>query len=303
MAIGLITSMDAGITMQEDIVDAIYNVDYKSTPFVSRIGESAATNTLHQWLTDVYAAPAVDAGIEGANVTITDLTVPNRQTNVVQMFQKVIAVSDTEIAIPHYGMNDPFEYQTQKKMVEMARDIELAWVAGTRGSGSSGVARYADGAIAQISQNKTARSSGSSLSEDEFNNLMALVYNSGTDEDVDLVLTGSYLKRAIDKYSQNTTKYLDATAFEQVLRVDTYMSSFGIHKIVLERNIPTTAGSAGIIGVDTSKYRTAWLVNRRVAIRPLGKTGSATQALMEGEATLEALNQKSSFYSSGYFVG
>lgn len=304
MAIGLVTSMDAGITMQEDIVDAVYNVDYKSTPFISRIGESVATNTLHQWLVDTFAAPGNNVGIEGADVSIVDLTVPARKTNVVQLFQKVISVSDTEIAIPHYGMNDPFEYQTQKKMVELARDMELAWVAGTRASGSSGVGRQADGAIALISTNKTARASGSSLSEDEFNNLMSLVYtNGGTDEDVDLVLTGAYLKRAIDKYSTKTTQYLDATAFEQVLRVDTYMSSFGIHKIVLERNIPTAAGSAGILGVDTSKFRTAWLVNRRVAIRPLAKAGSSTKALMEGEATLEALNEKSSFYASGYFVG
>ncbi len=302
MAIGLITSMDANSTMQEDIVDAIYNVDFKATPFLSRIGESAATNTLHQWLTDTYAAPAVDAGIEGADVSIVDLTVPSRQTNVVQLFQKVIAVSDTEIAIPHYGMNDPFEYQTQKKMVELARDMEKAWIAGTRGSGSSGVARYADGAIALVSTNKTARASGTSLSETEFNNLMAMVYDNGTDEDVDLVLTGSALKRAIDKYSTNTTRYIDATAFEQALRVDTYMSSFGIHKIALERNVPTTAGNLGVLGVDTSKWRTAWLVGRRVAIRPLGKTGSATKALMEGEATVEALAEKSSFYASGYIA-
>lgn len=303
MAIGLITSNDQGITMQEDIVDAIYNVDYKSTPFISRIGESVATNTLHQWLTDTYAAPALDAGIEGADVTVVDPAVPSRVTNVVQLFQKTITVSDTEIAIPHYGMNDPFEYQTQKRMVEIARDMELAWVAGTKASGSSGVARQADGAIAQISTNKTARASGTSLSETEFNDIVAGVYDGGTDEDVDLVLTGSYLKRAIDKFNTNTTKYLDATAFEQVLRVDTYMSSFGIHKIVLERNVPTAAGSAGVLAVDTSKWRTAWLVNRRIAIRPLGKTGSATKALMEGEATLEALNEKSSAYRSGYFVG
>lgn len=300
MAIGLITSMDAGVTMQEDIVDAIYNVDFKSTPFISRIGESVATNTLHQWLVDSYATSAVDAGIEGADTAITDAVVPVRKTNVVQMFQKVISVSDTEIAIPHYGMNDPFEYQTQKKMVELARDMELAWIAGTRGSGSSGVARYSDGAIALITTNKTARSSGSSLSETEFGNLLQLVFDVGTDEDVDLVLTGSHLKRVIDGYSTKTTQYLDATAFEQALRVDTYMSSFGIHKIALERNVPTTAGNFGILGLDTSKWRTAWLVGRRVGIKPLGKAGSSTKALMEGEATLEALNEKSSVYAAGY---
>lgn len=297
MAIGLQTYGD--VSRHEDVVDLITNVDFRSTPFVSRIGESVATNTLHEWLTDTFAAAALDAGIEGADVTVTDLSAPSRTNNVVQLFQKVITVSDTEIAIPHYGMNDPFEYQTQKKMVEIARDIELAAVAGTRASGSSGVARQMDGAIALITSNKTAQTSGTSFTEDVFNSLMSVVYTGGTDEDVDLVLTGAYLKRAIDKFTTNTTKYLDAEEFKQVLRVDVYQSSFGQHEIVMERNIPT----GGVLGVDTSKWRLAWLVNRRVAIRPLSKSGSATKALMEGEATLEALNQKSSFYASGYFTG
>lgn len=297
MAIGLQSYGD--VSRHEDVVDLITNVDFRSTPFVSRIGESVATNTLHEWLTDTFAAAAYDAGVEGADVVVTDLASPLRTNNVVQLFQKVITVSDTEIAIPHYGMNDPFEYQTQKKMVEIARDIELAAVAGTRASGSSGVARQMDGAIALITSNKTAQTSGTSFTEDIFNALMSTVYTGGTDEDVDLVLTGAYLKRAIDKFTTNTTKYLDAEEFKQVLRVDVYQSSFGQHEIVMERNIPTGA----VLGVDTSKWRLAWLVNRRVAIRPLSKTGSATKALMEGEATLEALNQKSSFYASGYFAG
>jgi len=297
MAIGLITYTDT--TRHEDVVDLITNVDFKSTPVLSRIGESVATNTFHEWLVDTYAASGTNIGIEGADVTITDLVAPSRKNNVVQLFQKVVTVSDTEIAIPHYGMNDPFEYQTQKKMVELARDMELAWVAGTRASGSSGVGRTADGAIALITTNKTAQTSGTSFTEDVFNSLMSLVYTSGTDEDVDLVATGPYLKRAIDKLATNTTKYLDAEEFKQVLRVDVYQSSFGQHDIVMERNIPT----GGVLGLDTSKWRTAWLVNRRVALRPLAKTGSATKGLLEGEATLEALNEKSSFYASGYFTG
>lgn len=299
MAIGLITDMAQGQTLQEDVVDAIYNVDYKSTPFVSRIGESVATNTLHSWLVDSYAATALNATIESADATVVDMVNPTRKSNVVQLFRKQIIVSDTERAVPNYGMNDPFEYQTQKKMVEIARDIELASVAGTKASGSSGVARQADGAIALITTNKTAQTSGTCFTEDVFNSLLSLVYSSGTDEDVDLILTGPKLKLAIDKFATNTTRYVDATAFEQALRVDTYMSSFGIHKVCLERNVPNGA----ILGVDTSKWRVAWLVNRRVAITPLGKTGSSTKALMEGEATFEALNEKSSFYASGYFFG
>jgi len=299
MAIGLTSDMAQGQTLQEDVVDAIYNVDYKSTPFVSRIGESVATNTLHSWLVDSYAASGANAAIESSDATVVDMVNPTRKSNIVQLFRKVITVSDTELALPNYGMNDPFEYQTQKKMVEIARDLELAAVAGTRASGSSGVARSADGAIALITTNKTAQTSGTCFTEDIFNKLMSLVYSSGTDESVDLILTGPYLKLAIDKFATNTTRYLDATAFEQALRVDTYMSSFGIHKVVMERNVPAGA----LLGVDTSKWRTAWLVGRRIAIKPLGKTGSSTKGLMEGEATFEALNEKSSVYASGYFAG
>jgi hypothetical protein len=266
---------------------------------VSRIGESVATNTLHSWLVDAYAAPALNANAESADAVVVDAVNPTRKSNIVQLFRKVITVSDTELALPNYGMNDPFEYQTQKRMVEIARDIELAAVAGTRASGSSGVARQADGAIALITTNKTAQTSGTCFTEAIMLNMLSQVYTNGTDEDVDLMLTGPYLKLAIDKFSTNTTKYLDATAFEQALRVDTYMSSFGIHKVALSRQVPAGA----ILGVDTSKWRTAWLVNRRVSIKPLGKTGSSTKALMEGEATFEALNEKSSFYASGYFAG
>lgn len=297
MAIGLQTFGDN--TRHEDVVDLVMNVDYKSTPFISRIGESVATNTYHEWLTDTFAAPGANVGIEGADVTIVDIAAPLRTGNVVQMFQKVITVSDTEIAIPHYGQNDPFQYQTQKKMVEVARDMELAAVAGTRASGASGVGRSMDGAIALITTNKTAQTSGTSFTEDVFNSLMTLVFNAGTDEDIDIVMTGAYLKRVMDKFATNTTKYIDAEEFKQVLRVDVYQSSFGQHELLIERNIP----AGGVLGIDTSKWRLAWLTNRRLAIKPLAKTGSATKALLEGEATIEALNQRSSFYAAGYYVG
>ena len=298
MAIGLITYQDT-TTRPEDVTDLITNVDFKSTPFMSSIGESVATNTLHEWLNDTYASAATNAGIEGADVSVVDLTAPARSTNVVQLFQKVITVSDTEIAIPHYGMNDPFAYQTTKKLTETARDMEKAFIAGTRASGSSGVARQMDGAIALITTNKTARASGTCFSETEFNDQLQDIYTNGADETVDLVLTGAYLKRVIDRFNTKTTTNQQAADFTQTLRVETYVSAFGEHRIALSREVPNT----GVLAVDTGKFRKAWLVNRRPSIKPLGKTGSSTKGLLEGEATLEALNQKSSAYRSGFFVG
>lgn len=297
MAIGLITHQDT--TRPEDVNGLITNLDYTSTPFLNNIGESTALNTLHEWQVDTYDASADNAAIESSDATIVDHTQPTRATNVVQMFRKTVTVSDTESAIPHYGMGDPFVYQTEKKMTELMRDMEKAAIQGTRASGSSGVARRMDGAIALITTNKTARASGTCFTETEFNDIVKGIFDSGTDATVDLVLLPSYLKLVVDRFNTKTTSNLDAGDFKQVLRVETYVSAFGTHNIAFSREVP----SNGVLAVDSSKWRKAYLVNRSPQMRALAKTGSATKGMIEAEATLEALNQKSSAYRSGYFVG
>lgn len=297
MPIGLITHMDT--VRPEDVEPIITNLDFASTPFMSSIGTAQAANTLHEWLVDVYDSAADNATIENSDATVVDLAQPTRSTNVVQLFRKVVSVSDTEAAIPHYGMSDPFTYQTDKKMTELNRDMEKALIAGTRASGSSGVARRMDGAIALITTNKTARASGTSFTETEFNDIVKGIFDNGTDATVDLVLLPSYLKLVVDRFNTKTTSNLNASEFKQTLRVETYVSAFGVHSIAFSREVP----SSGVLAVDTSKWRKAWLVNRSPRMVALSKTGSSTKGMIEAEATLEALNQKSSAYRSGYFVG
>jgi len=296
MPIGLITHQDT--TRPEDVNAVITNLDYTSTPFLSNIGESTALNTLHEWQVDVYAASGDNAQIESSDASVADMVQPTRTTNVVQLFRKVVTVSDTESAIPHYGMGDPFTYQTEKMMTEMNRDMEKAAIVGTRASGSSGVARRMDGAIALITTNKTARSSGTSFTETEFNEIVKGVYDGGTDSTIDLVLLPSYLKLTVDRFNTKTTTNEPSNTIKS-LRVETYVSSFGVHNITFSREVPT----AGVLFVDTSKWRKAWLVNRMPSMKALAKTGSATKGMIEAEVTIEALNQKSSAYRSGYFVG
>lgn len=298
MAAGFNTWQD-GTTRPEDVVDLITNVSFKSTPFISMIGESQAMNTYHEWLRDTYAASADNAAVEGSDAVVADETAPVRPGNVVQLFRKTVTVSDTERAIPHYGTGDPYSYYTKKKMVEMAKDMEKAAIAGTRASGNSGVARRMDGAIAQISTNKTARASGTSLSDTELNDILAGVYDNGTDAEVSDIFVGSYLKRAISGMTQGSTKFLDVERNRIVRRVEVFESDFGTVAFHLSREVPAGA----VLAVDISKFKLAWLVGRRATISPLGKTGSNTKALLEGEATLEALAEASSAYRSGYFVG
>jgi hypothetical protein len=260
--------------------------------------EAQATNTLHEWLTDSYASSADNAKPEGYTTAYTDITAPTRKSNVVQLFGKEVRVSNTEQRVQHYGP-DPNTYQLNKKMKELARDIEKALVAGTRASGNSGVARRLDGAIALVTTNKTARTSGPSLSEQLFNDAIQSVFDSGSDVNVDRVFTGATLKRVISGYNgQNGQKFTDASTGRVYNSVSIYESDFGVHMIHLSREVP----AGGVLGVDSSKWRVAYLTNGRPQHIPMGVNGSAKQGVLEAELTLEALAEKSSFYQSGFAV-
>ena len=299
MPIGLITPMQQGKTMVEDVTNEVVNVSFSSTPFYSSLGEHEAKNTLHQWLTDSYASSADNAQAEGNDLSFTDLTEPNRPVNIVQLFQKDIRVSNTAQRVAHYGTGDPYSYQKNKKMVELARDIEKALVAGTTASGSSGVARRLNGAIALITTNKTTRSSGTSLSETEFNDILQAIFDNGSDVSVDKAFTGASLKRAISGYTAGSTKF--TYAGERLINsYSIYESEFGVVQVALEREVPVTAGNKGILMVDSSKWFVAYLTDGRPQHIPLATIGSAKRGMLEAELTLEAANEASSAYRVGY---
>ena len=96
----------------------------------------------------------------------------------------------------------------------VCQTLEKAAIAGTRASGSSGIARRQDGAIALITTNKTARASGTSFTETEFNDIIKGIYDGGTDSTVDLVLLPSYLKLVVDRFNTKTTQYLSVSSYK-----------------------------------------------------------------------------------------
>ncbi len=51
----------AAVGIREDLSDTIYSISPTSTPFMSSLGKSKATNTYHEWQTDQLAAPRVNA--------------------------------------------------------------------------------------------------------------------------------------------------------------------------------------------------------------------------------------------------
>lgn len=112
---------------------------------------TTATNTLHEYLQDSLAAAAANASIEGVAFSVVDPTQPTRLSNNTQIFTDGVTISGTQMEVTHAGMGDPMKYQIAKQMKEHAKDIEAALMAGSRASGSSGVARQLVGVINAIS--------------------------------------------------------------------------------------------------------------------------------------------------------
>jgi hypothetical protein len=197
-------------------------------------------------------------------------------------------------------MKDVLAYQISKASTELARDIEEALVAGTRASGSTGVARRLQGAISQITTLKTARTSGTSLSETNFNNIQANIWGN-TDEAADEVYVGAKLKRVISGYTAGSTKNVNAADKRLINSVDVYESDFGVHKIFAHREIPAVAGSAGLMAINSKLWNLAVL--RPVNSTPLAKIGSSEKVMLEGELTLVGKNEAGNSYESGWNLG
>lgn len=102
-------------------------------------------STLPLWTDDIYAAPQVQAQVEGATVATSQAESNTRYNlgNYTQIFSTVIAASGTARAVMQAG-GDPQAYQEVKQLIELMFDVELQLVRndqiGTKYAGQTGTA-------------------------------------------------------------------------------------------------------------------------------------------------------------------
>lgn len=221
--------------------------------------------------------------IEGNEATFSALTTPNRKNNICQIIMQTFAVSETERQVNKLSPKDAFAYQQAKAMTTWKNQFEFALLRGTKASGSSGVGREMDGIRNTIVTDGlyTLRASGTSLSEQEFSDIVQASWNV-TDEFVfDLVLTTASKKRDISKFTSNNTRNISAEDKRLVNTISIYESDFGIHEIRAHKDVLT----ADLIGVRKSNIRIAYL--RKPVMKELGLSGDSMKGMIVGEATVE----------------
>lgn len=294
MAIGLGTYQDT--VRREDLISEVTNISPDKTPLLSGLPMgSAATNTLHEYPTDTFTAGSHNAAAEGAPFTAVDLTAPTRANNVTQIFTNAIEITGTEQAVK--GVVDPETYQVKKTLKEHALDIETAFMAGSRASGNSGVARQMTGIINALTTNATTQASNATLTEDGLNDLLELIYAS-TNDVAGEIYVGGRLKRTISGFTAGNTKNVDAQGKKLVNTVDIYESDFGIQKVFLHRDVPNAASGRSVVAINPEYHRKSFL--RNTSVVPIAKVGDADRWEIITEATLEHRGEASGAVSHRY---
>jgi hypothetical protein len=127
----------------ESLSDRIYNVDPQDTPLVSMIGVGPrAKQTLEEWQTDGFRAPASNAAVEGAQATYTTPSATVRVGNYTQILQGTASVSGTVEAIDKAGRKSEMAYQIMREGVGIRLDLEYAVTqAQAPAAGGAGTAR------------------------------------------------------------------------------------------------------------------------------------------------------------------
>jgi len=288
---------------REDLLDIVADLTPDDTPLATMLKTSTAKDTIHQWLEDYVTPPSsVTFAAEGAAATYTALTQPNRVTNITATLTETFRVSGTEMAVTPAGGN-PMDYQSGKALRVWKMKQEYAIVNGALTSGVSGTAASMAGLINVITTLYTARNSGTSLSETEFQDMHQHSWDKGgTDNSFDLVLVPFGLKRKIDGFTAGATKYVDQSDKRLTQPVAIYETSAGVARIMQHRYVASAAASPGprFLGIKEDKFRIAYL--RKPFKEMLAKDGDRENGQIVGEFTLEYLGEKSSVNRSGYAV-
>lgn len=300
MAFGLQTYNEAG--RREDLLDIIGDVSPDDNPLSTMLATTSASQTYHEWLEDYLSRPtSVNAQAEGFTASYSDLTAPSRRGNIVQEIGVTFRVSGTERAVAVAGQGDPYDYQAGKGLRDWKNNLEFALLRAAIASGSSGAARQMAGIQNIVTSHYTARNSGTSLSETEFNDMVFDVASDvGSDQVFDTVLTTLRLRQKISTFTAGNTKYVNASEKKLTRPVMVYESDFGVHRIFGHKDVTSAAATPGprLLGLREDKWRVAYL--RKPTRIDLAKDGDRDNGMIVGEATLEYLAERANAQRSGY---
>ena len=292
--------------IREDLSNIIYNISPTDTPFMSGVGKTKATNTLHEWQTDSLAAASTSNKVsEGDEVSFPTLSPTVRRTNHTQISTKAAIVSGTNIAVNSAGRNNEMAYQISKSAKELKRDMESILLANQAKAAGAAVntARALGGIESWITPNTSigtgsaanptgdgsdARTDGTqrAFAESQLKEVVRECFDSGGDPS--MIMCGAFNKQVLSGFTGGSTRFDPAENKRLVASVDVYESDFSTLQVVPNR----FQRSRSVYVIQPDMWGVSFL--RDFQLSDLSKTGDAEKKFILAEYTLESRNEGAS---------
>ena len=240
---------------------AILNLSPVDTPFFEMTGVGSSQSIRHEWQVEALEARQINAYLEGADFTFTNMGVPSREFNINQIITHGCEISGSAEAQPYYGARSAMKKEIAKRMKEHRNAIEHSLIRAALNAGADATARRMDGLLAAANLATTA--TNASLSEAAFISLAEALWQNGSEPNTCLV--NSKLKNDINAFTGiGSTKYIETTIREVVTQVLTYCTDYGIINVYLSRDMTSTANATN--GVELALFDKTML--RKDYLRP-----------------------------------
>jgi len=305
---GTFSSYDAAGN-REDLIDNIFDVSPVETPVLSAMKKKKATNRIHEWQTDVLAAAAANAAIEGNDQSGSAPAATSRLNNHTQILTKSVIVTGTQESINSAGRSSEVGYQSGRRMQELKKDMEFALL-------DNGVANGIGNA--KVTGNDTTAREMASLNTYLITNVSlgatgAVATGDGTDvmtTGTDRAFTSTLLDAALtlaftnggdpkmlavsptnkgvvsDFTTGGATRYVTTDDKSLTTSIDVYVGDFHTLQVTPCRQLQ----GDNVYGIDPEYLALAEL--RGMEMKDLAKTGDSIQKQITWEATLEVCNEK-----------
>lgn len=227
-------------------------------------------------------------GIEGADARSARFKPRKRVSNLTQIFDETISISGTAAAVSQYGIDDLYDYERAKKLLELALQLEKGAINGVKYESGNGQVRYMGG-MRQFIKTNVIDAAAAALSDTLINDAMQKQYEKGAFANGGMfkIMVGAKQKRAISNFSKSEIRLTQAENSRGQV-VDHFVSDFGQAEIVLNNNLATDE----VIIFDANRVAVKPLTGREFTHEYLGKKGDYFEGQIVGEYTLELLQEK-----------
>lgn len=228
--------------------------------------------------------------LEGADAPDSVQSTREMKSNICQIMSKATSVSGTVQALSPYGIGDVYASEIQDRLIELKRDMEYFFLAGTKAVESGVTPRQMNGLINLIHADNVVDAKNVDCTEEMLVEALQHIWDAGVSSDGLYAFCNATVKKQVNKIlTSDATKRITANLGARHplgLMVDKVVSDFGDAQFVLDRWMPDKT----ILIVDLNQVEIANL--RNVFYQELAKTGDFIKGQILAENTIKLLNSK-----------